>query len=284
MLKSAIEEGIHRAGAENRCALIPFLTAGFPDVATCVEILIALEANGADVIEVGLPFSDPLADGPTIQTAGKRALELGITSGRVFGIVSEAKRKITCPVVLMTYLNPVLRMGFDTFAMRAVDAGVAGVIIPDLPPEEADEWLAAAAKQVLDTIFMVAPTTPPDRMEFVASKTSGFLYYVSMTGVTGSAFSITDEMLGHIGSARNVSPVPVAVGFGISTAEHARTLASSADGIIVGSALIREIQQQQSAAGQVEAVSRLTASLSAALRHPSGTRLASSKAAGGSSS
>ena len=269
-MKSTIEAAIRRANQQRRCAFIPFLTAGFPDRSTCVEILVALADSGADVIEVGLPFSDPLADGPTIQSAGKQALDSGVTPDVVLEIVAAAKKRMSAPVVLMTYLNPILRAGAENFAAKAREAGVSGVIVPDLPPEEADDWLEAAAKHELDTIFMAAPTTPLDRVKTIAGRTSGFLYYVSMTGVTGSALVVSGEVLSHIEQVRGLSRVPVAVGFGVSTPEQARTLSDTADGVIVGSALIREVQSQREPAEAVRAAGRLAASLSAALYRPNG--------------
>lgn len=265
MMESIIEASIRRATAANRCAFIPFLTGGFPSPATCVDILSSLADAGADVIEVGLPFSDPLADGPTIQQASQIALKGGVTPETVFDVIAHAGSKVKCPMVLMTYVNPVFRMGVEEFALRAKDSGVAGVIVPDLPPEEADEWLEAANKNNLDTIFLVAPTTPPERKRHIISKTRGFLYYVSMTGVTGSGCTLSDETMNDIHETRNSSHVPVAVGFGISTPEQAKELSGVADGVIVGSAIIREIQAHDSSKDQVDAALRLAASLSKAL-------------------
>lgn len=264
-MESRIEASIRQAGASNRCAFIPFLTGGFPNPATCVDILSSLADAGADVIEVGLPFSDPLADGPTIQHASQLALSGGVTPETVFNVIAQAGSKIECPMVLMTYVNPIFRMGVEEFASRAKDSGLAGVIVPDLPPEEADEWLEAAHKNNLDTIFLVAPTTPMERKRRIISKTRGFLYYVSMTGVTGSGFTLSDETMNDINETKNSSDTPVAVGFGISTPEQARKLADVADGVIVGSAIIREIQAHDSSKEQVDAVLRLATSLSKAL-------------------
>lgn len=263
-MKTAIQSAIDKALKAGRCAFIPFLTGGFPDPDTCVRMIKALADNGADVIEVGVPFSDPLADGPTIQTASRKALDRGVTPQVVFDVVGQAAKQTTCPIVLMTYFNPVLRMGLQQFAHRAIDVGAAGVIIPDLPADEAAEWMEASASVGLDTIFLVAPTTPPDRMKLIASLSKGFLYYVSTTGVTGRACAITDEMVAQINLAKSLSPVPVAVGFGISEPDQARSLAPLVDGIIVGSAFIREIQAHDTTDDQVAAVSRLAASLSAA--------------------
>lgn len=265
MMSTAVETALRQVTSKGRCGFIPYVTAGFPDTSTCLEIITALADNGADVIEVGLPFSDPLADGPTIQLSSRKALDNGITPIGVLDMVRRAKERISCPVVVMTYVNPVFRMGFQQFAAKSKDSGVDGVIIPDLPPEEADEWIEAAEQHGLETIFLVAPTTPQDRLEWIGSISSGFLYYVSMTGVTGSDFAVSDEMITNVRGAKSVSRVPVAVGFGISTPDQARSIAGDADGVIVGSALIREMLSHEGSAEQISAVSRLAASLSAAL-------------------
>jgi len=230
-----------------------------------LEILFALERAGADILELGVPFSDPMADGPTIQWAGQKALENGMTPPRLFDMVRRFASSASTPMVVMTYFNPILRMGLEAFAGRAADSGISGVIIPDLPPEEAKQWREAAMKHGLDTIFLVAPTTPASRIEWISSRSSGFLYYVSMTGVTGSAFEISDNMLDQIRLARRASGLPVAVGFGISTPDQAARLAETADGVIVGSAMIRVVQAEEKPAAQIGAVSRLAAALSRAL-------------------
>lgn len=265
-MKSPITEAFEKARAAGSCAFIPFMTGGFPDMPTCYELVKALDDAGADVIEVGLPFSDPLADGPTIQKAGRVALDNGTTPETVLHMIAELRPDIKAPIVLMTYLNPVMRMGFERFAKRCEESGVAGTIIPDLPVEEAASWLNAARKHGIDTIFMAAPTTTPDRARRIASDSSGFLYYVSMTGVTGSAFVLSDETRTKISQLREIAPVPVAVGFGISTASQAKALAGVADGVIVGSALIRAVQDRESPEEQIASVSSLAADLARALK------------------
>jgi tryptophan synthase alpha chain len=242
-----------------------------------VDIILALGESGADVIEVGLPFSDPLADGPTIQMSSKIALDNGVNKTVVFEMISEVSGRLTSPIVLMTYCNPVLKTGPRDFASRAREAGVAGVIVPDLPVDEADEWIDAAADHGLDTIFLAAPTTTAERMKEIVSRTTGFLYYVSTTGVTGSGFEISDEMVNHIRQTRELSSVPVAVGFGICTPKQAGALAQTADGVIVGSALIREIASHDDASAQVAAVKKLAGSLSAALRSSNGRNIGRSQ-------
>lgn len=265
-MKSIVSQAIHRAHQQHRCAFIPFMTAGFPDSSTCLDVLYGLYDAGADIIEVGLPFSDPLADGPTIQRAARIALDNGTTPPEVFRLTAQAAAKLDCPLVLMTYLNPILRLGLDTFARQAKEAGIAGIIIPDLPLEEAEEWQETAFRYGLDTIFLVAPTTPESRLASISVRTTGFLYYVSVTGVTGSAVHISPEMLQHLQQAREISPTPVAVGFGISEPEQARALANAADGVIVGSALIREMLKEKGSGQGLKAVTQLASSLRTALR------------------
>jgi tryptophan synthase alpha chain len=265
----SIAEAFRKAESENRAAFIPFLTAGYPDYATAEEILIALEDNGADVIEIGLPFSDPLADGPTIQHSSRMALDNGVTPPEVLRFVSKVRNRLSCPLVIMTYVNPVLSMGLDNFAAKTKESGASGLIIPDLPPEEADDWIKAAGKHDVDTIFLVAPNTPLSRAEFVASKTSGFLYYVSMTGTTGSDVVLSDGVLSHLSDVRALSKTPVAIGFGISQPEQAGVLAGQADGVIVGSAIIREITAHKDHKTQVKAVAEFARSMSQALHRQS---------------
>ena len=262
-----ISQAFERAQARGEAAFIPFMTAGFPDRSTFLDILRTLNQAGADVIEVGLPFSDPLADGPVIQKSSQMALENGITPAQVLDLIAEARPHLTCPVVVMTYYNPVLRMGLEQFAARAAAAGVSGLIIPDLPPEEADPWLEAADKHGLDTVFMVAPTTPLERRRKIAELSRGFLYYVSLTGVTGSGFAVTDQLVDELRELKKIATAPVAVGFGVSGPAEATPLAAAADGVIVGSALIRQVLSETDSGRQVAAVNQLAASIKEALRH-----------------
>ena len=262
-----ISHAFDQAKSRGEAAFIPFMTAGFPDRDTFIEILRALDQAGADVIEVGLPFSDPLADGPVIQKSSQMALENGITPPQVLDLIAEARPDLSCPVVVMTYYNPMLRMGLDQFAARAASAGVSGLIIPDLPPEEAEPWLEVADHHGLDTIFMVAPTTPPERRRQIAELSRGFLYYVSLTGVTGSGFAVTDQLVDELRQVKQVAAAPVAVGFGVSGPAEAKPLAAAADGVIVGSALIRRVLSETDPGRQVAAVTELAVSIKEALRH-----------------
>ena len=264
-MNSSIQQAFSQAQAAGRAAFIPYMTAGFPDPETCLDLLVALDDSGADVIEIGLPFSDPLADGPVIQQAGQQALEHGMTPKLVLDLAARAREKVSAPLVIMTYWNPVLKMGPAVFAERAAAAGVAGTIVPDLPPEEAGDWIEASRKNNLDTIFMVAPTTTPKRRDHVLDISRGFLYYVSLTGVTGADFSVTDQLINELADVRARTGLPVAVGFGVAGPKQAKPLAAVADGVIVGTALIREVMNHEGPAAQIEAAARLAASIHGAL-------------------
>jgi tryptophan synthase alpha chain len=251
---SEIQRAFAEAASENRAAFIPYLTAGFPDPDTFLTLLSTLRENGADVIEVGLPFSDPTADGPVIQQASTMALSAGITPGSTLNLIARAKKTVDCPIVLMTYYNPVQNYGLARFAVDARTADASGVLIPDLPLEEAAPWEIAAAEAGLDTVFMAARTTSRERLTKIVGHTRGFLYYVSLLGVTGSDFTLTDELSTEISRVKEDSPVPVAVGFGVSRPEQAAALARLADGVIVGSAIIRTILVAEFAAAMSRAM------------------------------
>lgn len=224
-----------------KAALIPFLTAGDPSLAHTAELVLEMERQGADIIELGVPFSDPLADGPTIQAASQRALAQGVRLEDVIGLVRNLRSKTRIPLVLMTYYNPVLQYGLKRTAQKAAQAGVDGFIIPDLPPEEAEEWKREADKAGLDTIFLLAPTSDLDRIKKVVSLSRGFIYYVSVTGITGARKELPGDLLAKLKSIKKQAAVPVSVGFGISTPEQVAMLAPHADGIIVGSAIVNLI-------------------------------------------
>ena len=235
-----------------RCALIPFITGGDPAASVTAPLMHALVRAGADALEVGMPFSDPMADGPAIQMGHQRALAQGVTTQAVLQMVADFRRDDeTTPVILMGYVNPVETMGYDVFARRSSEAGVDGVILVDLPPEEAQVWRAAASGVGLDTIFLLAPTTTRDRMARISAASSGFLYYVALKGVTGAGHLDIGEVEAKIASVRAVTGLPVGVGFGIRDAESAAQLAKVADAVIVGSAIVERIAQ---AAGPDEAV------------------------------
>ena len=264
-MTSAIRQAFENAARQGRAAFIPFITAGFPDAETCLDILTALDENGADVIELGLPFSDPLADGPVIQKSSHLALERGATPDSVLDLAARASSRLQSPLVVMSYWNPILNMGAERFAERAASAGVSGVIIPDLPMEEADSWNEAARAAGIETIFMVAPNTPIERRRRLALASRGFLYFVSLTGVTGAGVEFSNGLLAQIEEVRREASLPVAVGFGVSTPEQARALAAAADGVIVGSALIREILSHDRPEDQIAAAAGIAGNISRAL-------------------
>jgi tryptophan synthase alpha chain len=224
--------------ASGRIALIPYLTAGYPEAAGTARLLEGMVRAGADIIELGIPFSDPVADGPTIQRASMRALENGVNVSWVLDRLREFRSEHDTPVVLFTYLNPLLRYGVDRFIEDAVAAGAQGVLITDLPAGGDPAVERSFELAPLALIRLVAPTTPPARIRVIAERAQGFLYYVARLGVTGAGARLRPELAEEIRALQAASPVPVAVGFGISTAAHAAAVGHAADGVIVGSALI----------------------------------------------
>jgi tryptophan synthase alpha chain len=224
-------------------AFITYIMAGDPDLNTTMDRVLMLEACGADIVELGVPFSDPTADGPTIQRAAERALKAGITLRKMIGFVRELRKRSTVPLVFMTYYNPVLKYGEEAFVADAAEAGVDGLIIPDLPAEEAGVLIRLCRAKWISTIFLVAPTSTDDRMKKIAAASRGFIYYVSMTGITGASLSLDREFNSHIGRLREMSGKPVAIGFGISSPDDARKMAAAADGVIVGSAIVRKFHE-----------------------------------------
>jgi tryptophan synthase alpha chain len=225
---------------DRKPVFMPYYPIGYPDLPTSLDVIETLGRNGADIIEVGLSFSDPLADGPVIQKATQVALENGITVAKSLAAVSDLRaRGVTIPLILMGYYNPVLSYGLERFATQAAQAGADGFIIPDLPPEESGEFEAVIGD--LPLIRMLAPTTPPERMAAIARQARGFIYLVSVAGVTGTRAALPQGIPELVQRVRVLTTVPVCVGFGISTPEQARTIGSQADGVIVGSACVRTI-------------------------------------------
>ena len=257
---------------DGRAALVTFLMAGDPDPATSLAILKALPAAGADVIELGMPFTDPMADGPAIQAAGLRALKAGQTLAKTLAMV-RAFRKAddTTPIVLMGYYNPIYIYGVERFLADAKSAGVDGLIVVDLPPEEDDELCLPALKAGLNFIRLATPTTDDKRLPAVLANTSGFVYYVSITGITGAATPDPARVNAAVARIKRHTKLPVAVGFGVRTAEHARAIAAGADGVVVGSALVDALKQSLDADGKataktVTAVVNLVAELAKGVR------------------
>lgn len=220
------------------CAFMPYVCAGDPTPELTPELFLTLEEAGADLIEFGVPFSDPIADGPTIQRASQRALEHRITLIQILDIVKKLRQHTEIPIALMSYYNPIFRMGEEAFCKAAQEVGVDGLIVPDLPPEEAQPLLKVASECNLATIFLVAPTSSPERMQLVASVSTGFIYCVAVTGVTGARKTLSDEVAPMIEELRKHTDKPICVGFGISTPDQANQVAQVADGAIVASAII----------------------------------------------
>jgi tryptophan synthase alpha chain len=247
-------------------ALIPFVTAGDPDLATTEALVLAMAESGADAIEIGVPFSDPLAEGPTIQRASERALRSGTSLRRVLELVGDLRPRLELPLVLMGYANSLFTMGEQAFASAARAVGVDGIIVVDLPPEEGASLFSAAERCGIDPVLLAAPTTRPERLEMLAGQTRGFLYYVSLTGVTGARSELSLGIEEVVRSVRAVSEVPVCVGFGVSTPEHARRIGEYADGVVVGSALIDRIEAAPSPEAAVDAVAAFVSELKQPLR------------------
>ncbi len=241
---SRIAETFARLRTAGRIALMPYLTVGFPERTSTLELVPALEAAGANLFELGVPFSDPLADGTTIQRATQRALENGITIADCIATVAELRaRQVKAPLLLMGYYNPLLRYGLERACADLAAAGGDGWIIPDLPLEEASDLRQTAAAHQLDLIMFIAPTTPPDRIAQIAAQASGFLYIVSLTGVTGARQMLAQNLADLIRSVREHTELPLVVGFGISQPAHVAEVARIADGAIVGSALIDRLER-----------------------------------------
>ena len=226
-----------------RKAFMPYICAGDPTLDLSRELLLTLEEAGADLIEFGIPFSDPIADGPIIQKASERSLSGGTSIDQVLNLVSSLRKETDIPIALMGYYNPIFRMGVDTFCQQAVDAGVDGVIIPDLPPEEAEPLLESVFGYDLATIFLVAPTSTSNRIVKIAELSKGFIYCVSVTGVTGVRDVISGQVSSMVSEIRSHTDKPICVGFGVSTPEQAKQVAQIADGVIVGSAIVKMIEK-----------------------------------------
>ncbi|AVY94970.1 tryptophan synthase subunit alpha [Microvirgula aerodenitrificans] len=253
-----IDTRLAAVARDGKKALIPFITAGDPTPSATVGLMHALVRGGADVIELGIPFSDPMADGPVIQLASERALAHGVSLRTVLGLVADFRRDdSTTPVVLMGYLNPIEAMGYEAFATAAAAAGVDGVLTVDCPPEESAEYAEVLKAAGLATVFLIAPTTPLNRVEAVGALASGYVYYVSLKGVTGAATLDPAEVSARVAALRQYIKLPIGVGFGIRDGETARRIGAVADAVVIGSRLVQEIE----AAGPAAAPARLEALL-----------------------
>jgi tryptophan synthase alpha chain len=256
--RGAIAQRFAALRQRGSCALMPFLMAGDPDLSTTAAALLALQANGADLIELGIPYSDPLADGPVIQAAASRALAAHTTPADVLALLASLQGQLTLPVILFTYSNPLLNRGMESFCQQAAEAGAAGLVVPDLPLEEAEKLSPIAADRGLDLVLLVAPTTPPERMARIHATSRGFTYVVSVTGVTGVRAALGDRVEPLVRSLKGQGGCPVAVGFGISGPEQARQVrAWGADGAIVGSALVKVMADARAAGDDVAAAAGL---------------------------
>jgi len=253
---SRLAAAFDRMREERRVGLVTYVTAGDPSLDRSADILCALDRAGADVLEVGVPFSDPLADGPVIQRACERALAAGATLDRVLDLVGSVRASVRAPIVLFSYANPIYRMGFDVFAARAAAAGADGVLALDIPVEESGPLRAALVANGLDPIFLLSPTTTPARIRNAAELGRGFLYLISRAGVTGAQDRLADDLPGMAARVRAASPLPLAVGFGLSRPEHVRALAGIADAAVVGSALVSVIAEAGAAPDLLPRVER----------------------------
>lgn len=247
-------------------AFIPFIVAGDPDLDCAAKIVIELEHAGADVIELGVPFSDPIADGIVIQEAAQRALEKGASLHAVIDSVGRMRQHTQTPLLLFTYYNPVMAYGIEAFAADAARAGVDGVLCVDLPPEEAGEYKTRLDAHELATVFLVAPTSPDERIALIAEQSTGFIYYVSRTGVTGVRQDVEETTRAMVAKIRKHSDKPVAVGFGVSTPDQAREIAAYADGVIVGSAIVSLIGKLGGSADMPRRVGTFAKSLADAVK------------------
>jgi tryptophan synthase alpha chain len=250
-----------------RAALIPFITAGDPEPALTVPLMHALVESGADLIELGIPFSDPMADGPVIQKAAERALEYNVSLRDVLQMVAEFRRRdAVTPVLLMGYLNPVEVMGYEAFAAEASDAGVDGVLIVDLPPEEGGEILPLLYAHQIDPVFLIAPTSDTSRIQKICDASRGYVYYVSLKGITGAGHLDLDSVAQKVSEIREITQLPIGVGFGIKDAATAAAMGEVADAVIVGSAIVSRIAEHQGdAGGAIRAVSSFVGELRAGL-------------------
>lgn len=243
---SRIASTFSRLGEASSKALVPFVTAGDPRPEFTVDLMHALVEAGASIIELGVPFSDPMADGPAIQAADERALEHDISLQDVFAMVGEFRKTDSqTPVVLMGYLNPIEILGYNEFASQAANAGVDGVLVVDMPPEESSSFVSVMEGQGIDTIFLIAPTTDRQRIELINQAASGYLYYVSLKGVTGANTLDVDSVQAKLEEIRSVTKLPIGVGFGIKDGQTAQAIAKIADAVVVGSALVNRIEQNQ---------------------------------------
>ncbi|MBS11238.1 MAG: tryptophan synthase subunit alpha [Gemmatimonadetes bacterium] len=258
---SAITETFERLKADGQTGFIPFVTAGDPDLETTRELVVELANRGSDVIELGIPFSDPLADGPTNQASAQRALEAGTTLEGVFQCVEGIRKETDVPLIYMTYYNPVHQYGLEAFVKRCAAVGVNGALVTDLPPEEADNYCQLMVEAGLDTVFLLAPTSRDSRIRMVTDAATGFVYYVSRAGVTGEQQALADSLVSMVERIKGFTEKPLAVGFGISSPEQAAEVGEHADAVVVGSAIVRRIAEKGGDSDLVPQIGDFVASL-----------------------
>lgn len=242
-------------------AFIAFITAGDPNLKTTEKLVIAFEKAGVDLIELGVPFSDPLADGPTIQASSQRALKHQVNLSQILNLVKRIRTASQIPIALMTYYNPVFHFGEEKFVIEARKAGVDGLIIPDLPPKEASKIVKSAKNNRISTIFFLSPTTTRERMKEIIRASSGFIYYVSLTGVTGARAKLPASILHNVRMAKSFTHKPVCVGFGVSTSQQVKAISSISDGVIVGSSIVKEIARNSGRKDLVKSVAKFVGRL-----------------------
>jgi len=265
---SAIKDIFAKTGHK---ALITYLTVGYPNVETTLEIVPLIASSGCDLVELGIPFSDPLADGTTIQRASYHALKQGITPELCLGVAQKLRAQLDIPLVFMTYFNPVHRYGLDGFCRDCSQAGISGLIVPDLPPEEGAELEDISLRHGLDLIYLLAPTSTDERIDVVAARSRGFIYLVSLTGVTGARDKLPQELESFVSRVRQRARQPLCVGFGISTPDEARRVAKVADGVIIGSRLIQLIEEKDPATKVRSFIQSLRDALSDQVEDSAGT-------------
>jgi tryptophan synthase alpha chain len=261
-----ISRTFERLRQRHERALIPYVTAGDPDLETTKTLVREMVRHGGDMIEIGVPFSDPLADGPIVQRASQRALQAGTTVPRILHMVHELRPDIDAPLILMSYYNPIYRYGEAAFVRDALAAGVDGVIVPDLPPEEAQTLRDLTAGTALDMIFLAAPTSTPARLALIAEASQGFIYYVSRLGTTGVRAQLSDDLQEMLSRLRRTTAKPLTVGFGVSTPEHVRLVAEMADGVVVASAILKLLEEIPDPHDKLTQMADFIAALKAATR------------------
>jgi len=238
-----IDEKFKELKKAKKKAFIVFITAGYPNLNTTGKLILEFSKTGADIIELGVPFSDPMADGPVIQESSQAALKKGINLKQILELVKKIRKDTQVPICLMTYYNPVFCFGEERFVREAKNSGVDGVIIPDLPPEEGSSLIKHANKSDIDLICFIAPTTTPERIKFISQTSKGFIYYVSLTGITGARWNLPVDLISNLKLIRKYTNKPLCVGFGVSTAAQVKQIQKVADGVIVGSAIVKKIKE-----------------------------------------